>query len=541
MSRVPRADAVSISPTTLAPLKNPTFRSVWIAAQVCNLGTLMQTVAIGWLMATISNSTLTVALVQTSSALPTFILSIFAGAIADNFNRRSVMLATQCLMMAASAMLTTFVALGFVDPSIILGLTFLIGCGTALNNPAWQASVGDIVDQRDIPAAVTLIAVGYNTIRSVGPALGGIVLASVGPLPVFALNTLGYLAPLSATWRCRWKVRTSPLPPESMITAIHDGVRFTALSSEIKAAIARGTLFGLAGISTLALLPLVVRDQLAGGALTYGILMAGFGAGALLGGVCVNHLRRVMSQELLLRLACVACAACCLSLALSPQLAAAAPALALGGAGWVVAWSGLGVNVQLASPRWVVGRTIAIYYAFAYGGLAAGSWVWGTAAESCSLTSALLGSAGALLLVAAAGYLLPVSERPKSDLDASNQFGVPAVALDLTPRSGPIVVKIDYRVPQENIEAFLELMRERRRAQSRVGARHWTLQRDLQKPSQWAETFRTPTWTDYIRLNHRLTTADKELEERVRQLHAGELPPQMKLSIERPTSSPEPR
>ncbi|MER9579107.1 MFS transporter [Mesorhizobium sp. M0400] len=524
MSRVAGLNEDLAAPTTFGPLLQPTFRSIWLATQVSSLGWLMQTVAISWLMATISTSDLMVALVQASSNLPAFVLSVFAGALADNFSRRRVMFAGRCLMVIASAMLTASVTLGFVSPWMILGFSFLIASGGALNDRAWQASVGDIVDRRDVPAAVTLLSVGFNTVRTVGPALGGIVVASFGLMAAFAVTTLTYFVPLVTIWRCKWKVRSSPLPRESMRTAIYDGLRFTAMSSEIKAAIARGTLFGLASIAILALLPVVVRDQLGGGPLAYGALMAGFGTGAVFAGLSNSLFRRSLSQERLMRLSCLACAACSLSLALTSSIAVAAIALALGGAGWVTAWSGVGVSVQLASPRWVVGRTISIYYA-------AGSWVWGTVSQNHSLTWALEGSAVALLIVAAAGVLFPLRERCESEPDPLEEFDAPAVALSLKPRSGPIVVKIEYLIAERNVEAFLDLMRQRRHVHSRVGARNWTLQRNLQKPMQWTETFRTPTWTDYLRLNHRLTEVDKELDERVFQLHAGEEAPQMTLSI----------
>lgn len=409
------ADAISLR--TCAPLRNPTFRSIWLATQVSSLGWLMQTVASSWLMATISPSDLMVALVQASSTLPTFILSVFAGAIADNFSRRRVMLAGRCLMALASAMLTALAALSLIDPWVILGLSFLVGCGAALNGAAWAASIGDVVDRRDLPAAVTLTSVGFNTVRAVGPALGGIVVASFGPMTAFSLTTLSYLSPLCAIRRCNWKACPSPLPRESMTAAIYTGARFTAMSSEIKAAIARGTLFGLASISILALLPLIVRDQFAGGPIAYGILMGSFGTGAVLGGVSNGVFRRKLSQERLITLACAACATCCISLALTPALALAATALTLGGAGWVIAWSSLSVSVQLASPRWIAGRTISIYNALTSGGITAGSLVWGAMAQKYSLALALEASAGALLLMTATGFLLPVRERRRSEID----------------------------------------------------------------------------------------------------------------------------
>lgn len=376
---------------TLAPFRNKVFRSIWAATQISSLGWLVQTVAISWLMATISASDLMVALVQAASTLPVFFLSVFAGAIADNFSRRWVMFAGHCLIASASTTLMISVGLGFVSPWLILGLGFLAGCGFALNDPAWHASVGDILHKRDIPAAVTLMSVGYNIVRSVGPALGGVILAVFGPLAAFALAAVSDLAPISAIWRTKWEVRSSPLPRERMTTAIHDGVRFTAMSLEIRAATARAALFGLASISILALLPLVVRDQLKSGPIVYGILLAGFGMGAFIAGMGNGFLRKVTSQNRLVAFASVACAVCCLSLALTSSLPVAAISLALGGAGWLITWTGIDVSVQLASPRWVVGRTLSIYYALSAGGMAAGSWIWGSVAQNYSLTSALEG------------------------------------------------------------------------------------------------------------------------------------------------------
>ncbi|TXR50577.1 MFS transporter [Phyllobacterium endophyticum] len=524
------------SSTTLAPLQNEVFRSIWTATQISSLGWLVQTTAISWLMATISASDLMVALVQASSTLPAFFLSILAGAIADSFSRRGVMLAGHYLIALASLTLAISVALGFISPWLILGLGFVAGCGFALNDPAWHASVGDILEKRDIPAAVTLMSVGYNIVRSTGPALGGAILAFFGPLAAFVLAALSDLVPLAAISRSKWHVRSSPLPRERVATAIHDGLRFTAMSSEIKAAITRGTLFGLASISILALLPLIVRDHLAGGPIVYGALLAAFGMGAFTAGLSSSYLRRIVSQDRLIALAAVACALCCVALAQTPSLPAAALALALGGGGWLLTWTGIDVSIQLSSPRWVVGRTLSIYYALSYGGMAAGSWIWGTVAQNYSLSLAFEGAAGVLLLVAAAAFVLPIELWEESDQQAS-EFVPPSLALDLKPRSGPIVIKVEYLIAEQDVDAFLGCMRERRRIQSRAGARNWTLQCNLQDPTLWTETFRTPTWTDYLRLNHRLTAGDQEIGERLAALHDGESVPQTVLAIERTTIS----
>lgn len=538
MSRVMDVQKPAASSGPFAPLKNVTFRAIWLAGLISGLGWLIQTIAMSWLMATITPSSVMVALVQAATNLPAFILSIFAGAIVDNFNRRKVMLMARSLMAVTAAALTILVALGMINPWVILFFSFLAGCGIAFNDPAWQASVGDIVDRKDLAAAVTLTSVGFNTVRSVGPALGGIILASFGPLTAFCMYTLGHLAPLIVVWRSRWKVPVSRLPPEAMLTAISDGIRFTSLSSEIKTAIARGFLFGLAGIAILALLPLVVRDQLRQGAVAYGVLMAGFGAGALLAGLTSTALRRKLSDEQLLKLACIACATCTISLSLTETAAIAALALMLGGAGWVLGWSGLSISVQWASPRWVVGRTISLYYALTSFGLAAGSWLWGMVTESHSLGFALQASTAASLTVAVLGFLLPIHQRKDADVSTPENFEAPAVSLDLKPRSGPIAVKIEYRIAADQVETFLALMLQRRRAQGRNGARRWILTRNLHNTAVWTETFRTPTWNDYLRFNYRQTAADRALNASLLALHMGQDAPEVTLAIERPAAAP---
>ncbi|ASY61065.1 MFS transporter [Sinorhizobium sp. CCBAU 05631] len=518
----------------LDPLRHQAFRSIWTATQISSLGWLVQTTAISWLMVTNSAPDLMVALVQGSSTLPAFFLSILAGAIADSHSRRGVMLAGHCLIALASIMLAVSVGLGVVNPWLILGLGVLVGCGAALNDPAWHASVGDLLERHDVPAAVTLMSIGYNIVRSVGPALGGAILASFGPLTAFALAALSDLVPLAVICRLKWQVCASPLPRESITTAIHDGVRFTAMSSEIRAAIARATLFGLASISILALLPLIVRDRLQGGPIAYGILLAAFGTGAFIAGLSSRHLRRIMPQDRLMALASFACAVCCLSLPLTSSLTVTAAALALGGAGWLLTRSGIDTCIQLASPRWVVGRTLSIYYAMSYGGMATGSWIWGAVAQDYSLSLALGGAGGVLLFVAAMALVLPMRLWEESE-QGDSEFVPPSLALTLKPSSGPIVIKVEYVIAEHDIEAFLYCMNDRRRVQSRVGARNWTLQRSLQTPTLWSETFRTPTWMDFLRLNHRLTTGDRKLGEQLLALHDGEHCPQMTLTIEQPT------
>jgi len=397
-------------PSALAPLRNPVFRAIWLSTQVSSLGWLIQTVAIAWLMATISTSDLMVALVQAATTLPAFLLSVVAGALADNYSRRRVLLTGRAIFTLTYAVLALLLALGLAGPWTILALIFIAGCGAALIDPAWQASVGDIVERHEIPAAVSLISLGFNTVRSVGPALGGIIVAAFGPLFALILSVISYAFPVAVLLRTRWTVQPPGAPRKPILAAMLDGLRFTARTPAIMAATVQGSFYALAGISILALLPLIVRDTLSGTAVSFGIMMACFGIGACAGGVFNGHIRRALRAHAMFASACAATALCCLTLAFTTSLTIAGIALAIGGAGWVTGWNTLSVGVQMSSPRWIVGRTISIYYGATFGGLTIGSWLWGTIAQSHSLTAAMAASGIAMALVAIAGLIFPLRE-----------------------------------------------------------------------------------------------------------------------------------
>jgi MFS family permease len=401
--------------SALAPLRNPVFRAIWLSTQVSSLGWLIQTVAIAWLMATISTSDLMVALVQAATTLPAFLLSIVAGALADNYSRRRVLITGRAIFTIAYAVLALLLALGLAGPWTILAFMFIAGCGAALIDPAWQASVGDIVERHEIPAAVSLISLGFNTVRSVGPALGGIIVAAFGPLVAIVLAVASYTLPVAVLLRTRWTVQPPGAPRKHILAAMLDGLRFTARTPAILAATVQGSFYALSGISILALLPLIVRDTLSGTAVAFGMMMACFGLGACAGGVFNGHIRRALRPHAMFAAASAATAFCCLVLAFTTSLPIAGTALAIGGAGWVTGWNTLSVGVQMSSPRWIVGRTISLYYGATFGGLTLGSWLWGVVAQSHSLAAAMTASGIAMALVAIAGLVFPLRESTPSE------------------------------------------------------------------------------------------------------------------------------
>ena len=517
----------------LAPLANPTFRSFWLATLASSFGGLIQAVGAAWTMTSISGSADMVALVQASTTLPIMLFSLASGAIADTFNRRRVMLAAQFGMLAVSVALALAAYWDLLTPWLLLGFTFLIGCGVALNNPSWQASIGEIVPREDLPAAVALNSVGFNLSRSVGPAIGGAIVAAAGAAAAFAVNALSYLAIIAALLRWRTVPGSGRLPPESLGAAMGAGLRYVAMSPHLARVLLRAFLFGLSTIAVLALLPLVARNLVDGGALTYGLLLGAFGLGAVGGAFAAARLRAWLSSEALVRLAFAAFAVCAAVAGVSTSAFLTAAALALGGASWVLALSLFNVTVQLSTPRWVVGRSLSLYQTAVFGGMALGSWLWGLVAEGHGSEVALLAAAAAMLAGGLVGLAVPLPSRTELDLTPLDRWREPPLPPDLRPRSGPVAIEIEYRIREADLPAFLDVMIDRQRIRRRDGARHWTLLRDLEDAELWTESYQTATWVEYVRHNLRTTMADAEIGERLRALHVGTELPRVRRRIVR--------
>ncbi|HET6538528.1 MAG TPA: MFS transporter [Sphingopyxis sp.] len=502
-----------------------------------NFGGLIQSVGASWLMTSLTRSEQMVALVQGSITLPIMMLSLVAGALADNYDRRLVMLTAQSFMLLVSVGLSLAAWFGLLSPWTLLAFTFLIGCGTALNGPAWQASVGEMVPRSALPSAVALNSMGFNIARSVGPALGGAIVAAAGAAAAFLANALSYIGLIAVLARWQPQPKPATLPRERIDMAIRAGVRYVAMSPNIRAVLVRAALFGVAASAVPALMPIVARDLMSGGALTYGVLLGGFGIGAVCGALVSGRLRRLLTTENLVRAATLVMVAGTLGTAISPWMIVTIASLMLAGAGWVLALSTFNVSVQMAAPRWVVARALSLYQMAAFGGMAIGSWLFGTFAEDHGVATALLMAAGGLALVALLGLILPLSQNENMDMELLNRWTEPDTAVPIEGRSGPVVVTIEYRIAPGSVVPFLSAMGERRRIRRRDGAHGWTLMRDLGDPQLWIERYHVSTWLDYVRHNQRRTHADVANSEAIKALHQGGEPPVVHRMIERQVAS----
>lgn len=520
--------------TQIAPLSVPIFRAVWIASLVSNFGSLIQSVGASWLMTSLASSPQMIALVQASTTLPLMLLSLPAGAIADNLDRRRVMLSAQILMLAVSAALSAFAWMGWLTPWTLLAFTFLIGCGSALNGPAWQASVGDLVPRPALPGAVVLNSMGFNIARSVGPAVGGAIVAAAGAAAAFLVNAVSYIGLIAVLARWRPDYPERALPPEPMGPAMAAGVRYVAMSPGLRVVMLRALVFGVAASAIPALMPLVARDLIAGGPLTYGVLLGAFGLGAIGGALSSTRMRGRFPPEQVVRVAIIALALGALIAAASRWLPVTVGGLLLAGGGWVLALSTFNVSVQLSTPRWVLARALALYQVAAFGGMAIGAWLFGLVSEIDGVATGLMVAVAAQLAGVLLGFFLPLPAISDQDLDLRD-WTAPQTAVPIEPNSGPIVVTIEYRIADRDAPAFLAVMDERKRIRTRDGARHWTLLRDLMDAGLWVERYHVATWLDYVRHNQRRTHADNANTQAVMTLHQGDGPPRVHRRIERQT------
>jgi MFS family permease len=534
----PAPAAPSWRDSTLGPFSHRIFFAVWIASLASNFGTMVQTVGASWLMTSLAPTPDMVALVQAATALPIMLLALPAGALADVRDRRWLMLVALSLMLVFSAALAAMAFVDRITAWSLLAFTFLIGCGSALYAPAWQASVGEQVPRDDLPAAVALNSLGFNIARTAGPALGGLIVATAGPAAAFTLNALSYVALIAvlATWRR--PIAKPYLPPESITNAIFAGVRYVGLAPTISSVLVRSLAFGLAASCIWSLMPLVARDLIGGDALVYGLMLGAFGIGAVAAALANAWLHHRFRNEPIVAASTLSFAVMTALVAMSGTLALTLPALVIVGGGWVLALSSFNITVQTASPRWVVGRTLSIYQMVTFGGIAVGSWVWGEIAAAHGIENALVWASVAMAASVLLGMRHGLPQWDRQDLEPSHAWPYPEIKLDIVPQSGPVVVTIEYRVLEEDQPAFIVAMREVRRIRRRDGARRWMLLQDVSDPNRWTELFYSPTWLEHLRQHHRVTVADREIESRAIAYHQGPGRPHVSHMLDRPPTAP---
>jgi len=525
-------------PNAFGPLKIPLFRDRWIASTVSSLGTWMQDTAGTWLMTVLTTSPLLIALMQTAASLPVLFLGLLAGATADIYERRRLLIFWQWWMLASVAVLAVLTFVGAITPWALLVFTFLLNIGSAMNNPAWQAIVPELVPHDEIPNAVTLNAASNNIARALGPALGGLMIAAFavphrGAAWVFALNSASFAGVIWILWR--WKrtpIFQSALPAERIAGSVRSGLRYLRHAPDLQGPLIRAFTFTFFVSAVWSLLALVAKQDLHQGAMGYGILNGCLGLGAVVGATQLARIRQRVDADTLLLATGVYYVATMLALALVPTPWVAIVALLGAGFAWTTTMSTLNVSVQLSVPAWVYARALGVYLMAFQGGLALGSVLWGAIAQRSSTRVALICAAVGLAASLPLTRRIHILKGMLPDLTPYKwKRPLPGFAATPDPDDGPVRISVDYRVAAEDYAAFTHAAHALEGVRLRGGAVRWGIYRDAADPEHLNETFIMESWLDFLRSRERMTLADQAIREKVYALHRDDELPKITYQV----------
>ncbi len=501
------------------------FTVLWVATVVSNIGTWMQNAAAGWLMVGLNPDPLYVSLVQVVTLLPMFLFGLPAGALADTIDRRRLLLVVQIAVAIVIGILGLLVWTGRVTSIILLVFTFLVGTSAALISPAWQAIVPQLVPRQELAAAVTLNGIGINVSRAVGPALAGLVIAVMGLASPFFLNAISYVGVLAALiWWREHKSNVSPLPAERFVSAIQIGLRHARHNPHLRATLFRTMGFFPFASAYWALLPLVTRNQVAGGPELYGILLGVIGVGSVGGGFLLPWLKSHLGADKLVGLGTIGTAGALMLFGLARHSTVALVASLLAGVSWITVIATINVSAQVALPEWVRGRGLAVFATVMFGSMSLGSCIWGQVAKMVGLRLTHFLAAATMLATIPLVWRWKLQTGAAVDLMPSMHWPTPVLQKGINVSEGPTLVSIIYLVESQNREAFLNALEKLSHQRRRDGAYAWNVFEDAADEGRYLEIFYVDSWIEHLRQHERVTHADQALQTAVNRFHIKGIP-----------------
>ena len=497
------------------PLRVSTFRNLLVADVVSDIGAFMQNVGAAWLMVSLGAGPIYVALIQTASSLPYFLLALPAGSAGDIFDRRKLVLATESWMMGVALLLAVLTIAGFMSPWLLLVLTFALSAGDAFETPTWRAILPELVAKDDLAAASALNGIEFNLARAVGPALAGIVIAAAGVATAFVVNFVSFFGVILAVARWKRPIRKRTAPPETLTGATVAAIRYVGHSPTILTVVVRTGIVMFFSSALFALLPTVARsvNQTAIG---YGILLGCFGAGAIGGALIMQAVRARWSTEVIVSTGVMIFGLVIVAISGLHRLSTLAPVMLVGGAAWVTFISLISALVQNLAPDWVRARVLAIFILVYQGSFALGSAAWGAVAQRAGIRIALVyagvGTIGSLMFALFAK--LPEST---ADLSPWNHWRMPVVVKEATAdlQQGPVLVAVEYTIIPEREAEFVAALHQYGRIRRRDGAYRWGIFRDIAVADRYLEIFLVHSWAEHLRQHERQTQGDREVEQRL--------------------------
>jgi MFS family permease len=527
-----------LDPAALLPLKSPVFRGLWLAWLAANLTMWMNDVAAAWLMTTLTPSPVMVALVQTASTLPVFLLGLPSGAMADIADRRRWFAGTQLWVSVNALVLAGLSLAGWLSAPLLLALTFVNGVGLALRWPVFAAIVPQIVPREQMAQALALNGIAMNLSRVIGPVLAGALIAAASPALVFALNAVLAVAAFVLILRWRSERRDSTLPGERFVGAMRVGLNFALQSPRLKVVLLRIFLFFVQATALVALLPLVARELHGGGPATFTVMLSCVGVGAIIAALSFPRWRARWSSERFISVGSIVHAAASSLIVAVQEVWVALPAMVVLGMAWISVANSLTIAAQNALPDWVRARGMSIYQMALMGGAAAGSFLWGQVAGISSVRTAVFAAAGFGVVLVVALRRLRVAGDHLPDYTPQPVATAAEPAGEIGADEGPVMVTVEYQIDPARAADFAAVMQRTRRARLRQGALSWGLFRDVAEPGRYIEYFVDENWVEHLRRLERFTAFDAELRAKRLEFHVGSEPPVVRRYVADSLSPP---
>lgn len=499
-----------------SPFAHAPFALLWTATLISNVGTWMHEVGAGWLMTTLDPSPSVVTLVQAATTLPVFVFALFAGALADRLDKRRMLIVINLCLVVVISGLTLLVWREAMTPTLLILFTLAIGTGAAFMAPAWQAVVPQLVPRERLKPALALNSMGINISRAIGPALAGLLIASVGLAAPFAVNVVSHVVIVIALLLWRPEARPAKRHTGSIAADMATGLRHVRHNAAMGATLVRAVAFFLFASAYWSLLPLIARQAEGGGSELYGMLMALIGTGAVVGALVLSRLQGKVSSNMIVQGGTIGTALALLAMALSATPLALMLAAFLGGLSWIAVLTSFNISAQTALPDWVRARGLAVFLMVFFGSMALGSLIWGQVAGLTSIPVTLLIAAGGLIAGMLVTRHFAIGQGEHMDLtpaaiwpEAPSLEGDGAMAQ-------PAMVSIEYRIRSGNREAFLAALRGLAGERYRDGATQWDVHHCVEDPEVWIETFHLPSWAEHLEQHARVTRSDADIHGQVR-------------------------
>jgi MFS family permease len=520
---------------TFSPLRHRLFAVIWVATVLGNIGTFMRDVSSAWLVTELSASPASVAMIQAAGTLPFFLLAIPAGVLSDILDRRRLLIALQVVLGSVSSLLAVLAWTGAVSVESLIVLTFLGGVGAALATPAWQAITPELVPRSDLKGAVALNSLGINIARSIGPALGGFLLAVLGAAAVYGLDVLTYVVVGGALLWWRREADADDGLRENFGGALRAGLRYARASRDLHRILWRAVLFFAFASAVWALLPIVARQEIGRGPSFYGLLLGSVGAGAIAGAILLPRARARLGQDRLVLAATLVTAGATALLALTNAEIVAIVATFVLGTAWIAMLTTLNSTMQAILPNWIRGRGLAIYLTAFNGAMAAGSLGWGFLAQEIGTDATLIAAGLSLIVVGVIAHRAPLPTG-EGDLTPSLHWPEPAMAEPIAHDRGPVMVMVTYRILQADRAAFFAALERLSEERWRDGAYAWGISEDAANPERIVEWFFVESWAEHLRQHRRISKADADIQAEARRFHQGTEPPLVQhfLAVDRP-------